>query len=128
MAGSSNWTWQRVSSHDDWEFGEVVRGMIREPVGELYFDEELAPVGWVWMVMVPGNDARGRAHSRQEAARCVEEALGIIWVPSREAMSGTEEEAGFVKNSGMAEWHYHTPPEWVRLPAEPPSTKVIHDE
>jgi hypothetical protein len=70
------WTWQRVGD-DEWEFGEVVRGMIREPVAELYFDEDLAPVGWVWMVLVLGNDGRGRAHNRREAARRVEEALNI---------------------------------------------------
>jgi hypothetical protein len=70
-------TWQCVGD-DEWEFGQVVRGMIREPLGEVYFDEEKDP-GWVWFTLLPhpAESPRGRAYSRQQAAREVEQALGV---------------------------------------------------
>lgn len=73
------WTWQRTGE-DEWEFGEMVRGMIRAPVGEMYFDEDLSgrEGGWVWFTRgVSPENPRGVAHTRQEAARRVEEALGL---------------------------------------------------
>jgi hypothetical protein len=73
------WTWQRVGD-DEWEFGEVVRGMIRDVKGCVYFDEDrdAAEGGWVWMVLLPGQQGpRGLAINRREAARRVEEAMNI---------------------------------------------------
>ena len=65
--------WQCVGD-DDWEFGQVVRGMIREIRGCVSFDPErnTGHGGWVWLI--PGGP-RGLAANRQDAARCVEEAV-----------------------------------------------------
>jgi hypothetical protein len=44
-------TWQ-CSGNDEWAFGLLVRGIVRHPYGEVYFDDERADEngGWVWFV------------------------------------------------------------------------------
>ncbi len=68
--------WQLVGE-DDWNFGEEIRGMVRYPKASVYFDEDLVSPegGWIWFVL---GGPRGKAHSRSDAARCVEAALGIV--------------------------------------------------
>ena len=65
--------WQLIGP-DEWDFGPLIRGMVRGPQGCIYFDEDIDSErgGWVWLI--PGGP-RGLAPNRQEAARLVEVAL-----------------------------------------------------
>lgn len=67
--------WQ-LTGDDEWVFGEKVRGMVRQAVAEIYFDEDLdgSPGGWIWFTREHG---RGRAVSRPQAVYAVEAALGL---------------------------------------------------
>lgn len=41
--------WQ-MHAPDEWRFGEMVRGVVREPYyAEIYFDEDKNP-SWIWFV------------------------------------------------------------------------------
>jgi hypothetical protein len=76
MAGSEL-TWQL---HDDneWRFGKVVRGAVREPyLAEVYYDEDKDP-SWVWFARldpVPGRRPRGAENSFDAALTAAEGAL-----------------------------------------------------
>lgn len=42
--------WQQTGI-DEWVFGIKVRGLVRVPLAEIYFDEELnGRGGWMWLV------------------------------------------------------------------------------
>jgi hypothetical protein len=73
---NGSWTWQMVGE-DSWEFGEVVRGMIRAPKGFVYFYQgEDEPLGsWKWCIY---GGKGGTAPNRRAAAGEVERALGIV--------------------------------------------------
>ena len=77
----SDETWMMVGE-DDWVFGVPVRGMVRDVLAAIYYDEDRDNKGggWIWLTMssraCPTN-ARGVAVSRIEAARQAERALGI---------------------------------------------------
>jgi hypothetical protein len=62
-------TWQHVGD-DSWLFGRMVRGLVRDPVAEAYYDEDH---GWVWFLH--GCQTRGLSSSLQQAIKSVEEIL-----------------------------------------------------
>jgi hypothetical protein len=79
----NGWEWQRTGQ-DEWVFGTKVRGMVRNPVGEIYYNEDIKEVedkqrnyGWVWFTRNGEVEIRGIETSRGRAAKAVEEALGI---------------------------------------------------
>lgn len=66
-------TWQ-CRGNDEWIFGEMVRGIVRKPVGEIYLDEEQKQP-WVWFLrwLEEGKvAARGRSNTFQWAVDEVE--------------------------------------------------------
>ena len=78
-----NLTWQ-LTGDDEWDFGEMVRGMVRNVRAQIYFDEDYTGTegGWVWLTIKDKPSCepspRGRAIARWDAVRQVEEALGIL--------------------------------------------------
>jgi hypothetical protein len=73
--------WLRTSAKDEWEFGEVVRGVIRDPLGEIYFDPDCKSKigGWIWFIHqhlpCDKQPPRGIAARFQFAVEAVEESL-----------------------------------------------------
>ena len=65
--------WQ-LTGEDQWIFGVMVRGVVRKPVAEIYYDEhQYDPVGdWVWFLH---GGPRGRAPSFQRALIAVEDTV-----------------------------------------------------
>jgi len=81
--------WQFVGD-DSWNFGVMVRGAVRNAVGQIYFDEALegSDGGWAWMAF-RGNQptAWGVSCYRWDAMAKVEEALGVP-MPEQDAATG----------------------------------------
>ena len=74
---ASNYTWQQ-HSEDNWVFGLCVRGMVRMPAAEVYFDDDDKRGGWVWFITGPDMDKkRGIANSLEAAVDKCEELLGL---------------------------------------------------
>lgn len=73
--------WQ-FHGDDEWVFGRKVRGMVRWPRAEIYFNEELDSCkgGWIWMAWVgpKRNYRRGVEGKLEFAVEAAERALGII--------------------------------------------------
>ena len=71
-----DYVWQRTSG-DEWIFGPMVRGIVREIVAEVYFNEkdDSREGGWIWLTLHGPKMVRGNAPSLQHAAAFVEEAL-----------------------------------------------------
>lgn len=73
-------TWLRINENE-WTFGVPVRGVIRDVLAEVYFDEERKP-GWVWRLNKRiGKDRapvhRGACSYFHDAIEAAETALGI---------------------------------------------------
>lgn len=73
--------WLRINENE-WEFGVPVRGVIREVLAEVYFDEDRNP-GWVWFIhgvprVQPRSESeRGVCGTFLDAVEAAENALGI---------------------------------------------------
>jgi hypothetical protein len=77
MLDASNYTWQH-HGNNDWVFGLCVRGMVRMPKAEVYFDDDAKRGGWVWFITGPNmNEQRGIANSLEAAVDKCEELLGL---------------------------------------------------
>jgi len=78
MTNLNGLEWYRTSG-DNWVFGPMVRGIIRDIKAEVYFDEEQLNGkhgGWVWMVRTKPDWTRGFAVSLIFAVEECEE----IWL------------------------------------------------
>lgn len=64
--------WQ-FRGDDEWVFGEKVRGIVRYPRAEVYFDEER---GWVWFVLGE-TENRGISGKLEWAIDECEKVMGI---------------------------------------------------
>lgn len=74
--------WQHTGNND-WIFGMKVRGLVRDPRAEIYFNDSDGPTGgWVWMAWPSGRPGRpvvrGVEEQFQDAAIEAERALGIM--------------------------------------------------
>lgn len=77
--------WQFIGD-DSWNYGPLVRGVVRPVEAAVYFDEDSdsRDGGWVWFVLgalpitppIP-HYARGHAGSLQAAVAAAEAAMGI---------------------------------------------------
>ena len=71
--------WQLIDENQ-WVFGHKVRGLVRERLAEVYYDEQKDP-SWIWMCQgartEEGQMTRGRANSLVFAVESAEEVLGI---------------------------------------------------
>lgn len=66
-----NMTWQHQGDND-WVFGPMVRGVVRKPVAEVYFNDGL----WVWFLSADRTE-RGKELNFAWAVEAAEKALGI---------------------------------------------------
>jgi hypothetical protein len=64
-------TWLRIGENE-WDFGIPVRGVIREVLASVYFDEERNP-GWIWLL---GHE-RVACNYFRDAVAAAEKALGV---------------------------------------------------
>lgn len=64
--------WQYIGD-DQWIYGTKVRGLVRQRIAEVYFDEDCdSPLGgWQWMA----GQRRGNAHSLAAAIQSAEEEI-----------------------------------------------------
>jgi hypothetical protein len=62
---------------NEWEFGEMIRGIVRHPVASIYFDDSCnSPIGnWIWLA--PGYDKRGVAQNLGDAIEAAEREMGV---------------------------------------------------
>lgn len=77
--------WQLIGE-DEWRFGVPVRGVIREPLADIYFTEgrpdQERDYGWIWIVLVNGSankkGGRGKAFNLISAVKAAEKALQCL--------------------------------------------------
>lgn len=67
-----NLEWQLIDENQ-WVFGRKVRGIVRDPIGEVYLDEERNP-SWIWFVWKEGVD-EGRVRNACNNLRWAIEAV-----------------------------------------------------
>ncbi len=75
-----NAEWQLVDTElEGWVFGVKIRGVVRIPLAEIYFDEEKdgRDGGWRWMIHFPPGISGGYVVTRYAAFAECERALGI---------------------------------------------------
>lgn len=78
--------WQLVAE-DQWIYGIKIRGLVRRPKAEVYFDGEAKDYGWRWLVYDVPEDPdkmrrivdRGTAMNLYSAVASAEEVLGLVW-------------------------------------------------
>ena len=70
--------WQ-LHGDNEWVYGIKTRGIVRRPIAEVYFDEDLeGPLGgWVWMVHSKDSIKRGLALSLDDAVLECESVMGF---------------------------------------------------
>jgi len=71
---SQEYEWQ-MYGQDEWMFGIKIRGIVRNPLAEIYFDDE-KNYGWIWLLL-DGTEKRGVEPNLQFAIKAAEEALKI---------------------------------------------------
>ena len=78
--------WQMMSGNNEWVFGVKIRGIVRKPLAEVYFNEDIKQdgdpeYGWVWFAWTgrkDGQPERGVACSLPAAVLFCENALGVV--------------------------------------------------
>lgn len=77
------WEWQHLGDND-WVFGKKVRGIVRESMAEVYFNDEGHQdkyFGWVWFIRPNAGGTtvdRGVSHSLRSAVETAEIVLEKI--------------------------------------------------